>query len=143
MRSFSSYSPWAALLAGCCCCLGACGGSHDDVAKRLASLQTELGQVQSHSDRLEQRLQALEMRQQSATVPRPAADAATAVERPRLMIVKLQPGEESRDTAAPDAPTAALGVEESTTDQSPRPLIRVYGSRTEVGTGSDSAKRKR
>jgi hypothetical protein len=58
------------------------------------------------------------------------------------MIVKLEPGDDSHE-ATSDAPTAALRPEDSAADQSPRPMIRVYGSRTDVDPGNDSARRKR
>jgi hypothetical protein len=122
--------------------LGACGGGHDELSKRLASVQADLIKVQSHSDRLEQRLEALEMRKESAPPPRPVDESASNRERPPpLLVVKLEPGDEARE--APDAPTAALRPEDSVTDQSPRPVIRVYGSRTDVSSSSDNSKRKR
>ena len=121
--------------------LGACGGGHDDLAKRLASVQADLVKVQSHNDRLEQRLEALEMRSREPAPVRPAAESASTG-RPPLMVVKLEPDDETHDAAA-NAPTAALRPEESAADQSPRPVIRVYGSRTDVGPAPENSKRKR
>ena len=134
---------WVSLLSaavGLC----ACGGGHDDLAKRLASLQGDLTRLQNHSDRLEERLQVLEVRKGSpAASTRPTAEEASAtLDRPRLMVVKLEPGAEDQKVAS-DAATAALRPEDSAADQSPRPLIRVYGSRTDVDLGADNAKRKR
>jgi hypothetical protein len=124
--------------------LSACGANHDDLSKRLATLQSDVTRLQHHSSRLEERLEALEIRKTATSPPaRTAAGDATAnLERPRLMVVKLEPGDETRE-ASSSAPIAALPVEQSTTDQSPRPLIRVYGSRTDVDSGQDSSKRKR
>jgi hypothetical protein len=124
--------------------LGACGGGHDELSKRLASVQSDLIKLQGHSDRLEQRLQALEMRKESVPSARPVGDRAEplAPERPPLMVVKLEPGDDTRD-APTDAPTAALRPEDSAADQSPRPMIRVYGSRTDMGSSSDNSKHKR
>ncbi len=69
--------------------------------------------MQSHSDRLEQRLEALEMRKEPAS-PRPAtAEASANGDRPRLLVVKLEPGEEGRDAPATEAPTATLRPEDS------------------------------
>lgn len=121
--------------------LGACGGGHDDLAKRLASVQADLVKVQSHSDRLEQRLEALEMRSREPAPIRPAGESATTG-RPPLMVVKLEPNDEGRDVPT-SAPTATLRPEESAADQSPRPVIRVYGSRTDVSSAPESSKRKR
>ena len=144
MRSPSFHVGWFSLVAAAVS-LSACGGGHDDLTKRLAAMQGDLTRLQSHSDRLEQRLEALEMHKQ-APAPRVAgSDASVSNERPRLLVVKLEPGDESRDAAptAADAPTAALRPEDSAADTSPRPMIRVYGSRTDVDPGSDSPKRKR
>lgn len=141
MRSLPLRFGWFPLVVAACG-LAACGGGHDDLAKRLASVQSDLTKLQSHSDRLEQRLQALEMRKESTPAVRPVGESAASSERPRLMVVKLEPGDDTRE-AATDAPTAALRPEESAADQSPRPVIRVYGSRTDVGSGSDNSKRKR
>ena len=52
------------------------------MAKRLASDAGELTKVQSHSDRLEQRLEALEMRKEAAPAPRPVGESATELEGP-------------------------------------------------------------
>jgi len=141
MRSLHLRFAWFPLLAAAWS-LTACGGGHDELAKRLASVQAELTKLQSHNDRLEQRLEALEIRKDSTQPQRSASDSATTVDRPRLMVVKLEPGDDTREPAA-DAPTAALRPEESAADQSPRPVIRVYGSRSDVGQGSDNSKRKR
>jgi hypothetical protein len=125
--------------------VSACGGGHDELTKRLAAMQGDLARLQSHSDRLEQRLEALEMRKEAAPSPRVAtSDRSVSSERPRLLVVKLEPGDDARDAApAADAPTATLRPEDSAADTSPRPMIRVYGSRTDVDPGSDSPKRKR
>ena len=142
MRSLHLRFGWFPLLAAVGL-LGACGGGHDEVSKRLASVQSELIKLQSHSDRMEQRLQALEMRKESVPSARPVDTARpTTPDRPPLMVVKLEPGDDTRDASA-NAPTAALRPEDSAADQSPRPMIRVYGSRTDVGSSSDNAKRKR
>ncbi|HYQ40335.1 MAG TPA: hypothetical protein VER11_00155 [Polyangiaceae bacterium] len=122
--------------------LGACGGGHDELTKRLASIQADLIKVQGHSDRLEQRLEALEMRSREPAPVRPVSESAGSPGRPPLTVVKLEPDDDSRDAPA-SAPTAALRPEDSAADQSPRPMIRVYGSRTDVGPASDNSKRKR
>ena len=125
--------------------LSACAGNHDALAKRVASLQTDLTLLQKHSDRLEERLEALEMRKASPAAGSGAVasdSASTSLERPRLLVVKLEPGDETQKTSN-DAGSAVLRPEESAADQSPRPVIRVYGSRGDVDLGSDSAKRKR
>ncbi|MES1176289.1 MAG: hypothetical protein ABUL62_18345 [Myxococcales bacterium] len=143
MRSPSFHLGWFSLVAAFG--LSACGGGHDELTKRLAAMQGDLTRLQSHSDRLEQRLEALEMRKEAPPAPRVAtSDSSASGERPRLLVVKLEPGDTEREaTPSADAPTATLRPEDSAADTSPRPMIRVYGSRTDVDPGSDSPKRKR
>jgi hypothetical protein len=143
MRSLPVRFGWFPLLAAVAC-LGACGGGHDELAKRLASVQTDLIKVQGHADRLEQRLEALEMRSKEVPAVRPASESPSSLDHPRLMVVKLEP-DDTRDAKADavNAPSAALRPEDSAADQSPRPLIRVYGSRTDVGSTPDNSKHKR
>src|SRR6185295_17924807 len=127
MRSPTFHFSWFSLAAvfG----LSACGGGHEDLSKRLAAMQGELTRLQSHSDRLEQRLEALELRKEAAPAPRVATADSSSSEHPRLLVVKLEPGDEAREAApAADAPTATLRPEDSAADTSPRPMIRVYGS---------------
>ncbi|MEP7050583.1 MAG: hypothetical protein ABJB12_09535 [Pseudomonadota bacterium] len=133
---------WLSVLA-VLCSVSACGGSHDDLSKRLAAMQVDLSKVQSHSDRLEERLEALEMRKEASAPAKPASEGAATVEHPRLMIVKLEPGDDTHDAPA-DAPTAELRPEDSAADKSPRPVIRVYGSHSDGDVnGSDSPRHKR
>jgi hypothetical protein len=141
MRSLPVRFRWFPLLAAACS-LFACGGGHDELSKRLATVQSDLIKLQSHNDRLEQRLAVLEMRKEPPPPARPVSESATNAGRPPLMVVKLEPGDETRE-APTDAPTAALRAEDSAADQSPRPMIRVYGARTDVSSGSDNSKRKR
>lgn len=112
------------------CSLTACGGGHDELAKRLSSVQADLTRLQNHSDRLEERLEALEMRKAQAAAP-PPVETAHAVDRPPLKVVKLEPGDETAGAVPADSPTAELRPEDSVTDQTPRPVIRVHGSRTD------------
>ena len=137
MRSLSLCFGWFSLLAA----LGnltACGSGHDDVSKRLAAMQGDLTRLQNHSDRLEERLEALEMRKEAAAT-RPTAEAAPILDHPKLMVVKLEPGDDTHD-APTDAPTAQLRPEDSAADKSPRPVIRVHGptSDGDVKMASDS-----
>ncbi|HEY1536468.1 MAG TPA: hypothetical protein VGF76_20750, partial [Polyangiaceae bacterium] len=84
MRSPPVRFGWFSLLAAVCA-LSACGGSHDDISKRLAAMQSDLTKLQAHSDRLEERLEVLEVRKQAAPPARPGeASATAAVEHPRL-----------------------------------------------------------
>ena len=107
-------------------------------------MQSDLSKLQAHSDRLEERLEVLEVRKQAAVPARPGeASATAAVEHPRLMVVKLEPGDDTRD-APSDAPTAELRPEDSAADNSPRPVIRVHGNHSDGDTDSaDSPRHKR
>jgi hypothetical protein len=118
--------------------LTACGSGHDDISKRLSSMQGDLTRLQNHSDRLEERLEALEMRKEAAAA-RPTVETAPVLEHPKLMVVKLEPGADSRD-APSDAPSGELRPEDSAADTSPRPVIRVHGptSDGDVKMASDS-----
>jgi hypothetical protein len=127
------------------CTLSACGSSHDDISKRLAAMQSDLSKLQAHSDRLEERLEVLEVRKEAALPAKPAGDASASgtLERPRLMVVKLEPGDDTHD-APTDAPTAELRPEDSAADNSPRPVIRVHGTHSDGDTDSpDSPRHKR
>ena len=128
------------------CALSACGGgSHDEISKRLAAMQSDLSKVQAHSDRLEQRLEALEVRKDAALAAKPGGEpsASATLEHPRLMVVKLEPGDDTHDAPA-DAPTAELRPEDSAADNSPRPVIRVHGSHSDGDSdSSDSPRHKR
>ena len=149
LRSVAMRSPpvrfgWFSLLTAVCA-LSACGGSHDDISKRLAAMQSDLTKLQAHSDRLEERLEVLEVRKQAALPAKPPGDASASatVERPRLMVVKLEPGDDTRDAPA-DAPTAELRPEDSAADNSPRPVIRVHGTHSDGDTDNlDSPRHKR
>jgi hypothetical protein len=142
MRSLPVRFGWFSLLAAACT-LSACGASHDDISKRLAAMQGDLTKLQAHSDRLEERLEVLEVRKEAALPAKPAGEASAMLERPRLMVVKLEPGDDTRD-APTDAPTAELRPEDSAADNSPRPVIRVHGTHSDGDTDSpDSPRHKR
>ena len=78
-------------------------------------MQSDLTKLQAHSDRLEERLEVLEVRKEAALPAKPAGEASGMVERPRLMVVKLEPGDDTHD-APTDAPTAELRPEDSAAD---------------------------
>jgi len=110
-------------------------------------MQSDLTKLQAHSDRLEERLEVLEVRKQAMLPGKAGGDAAApgsaTVERPRLMVVKLEPGDDTRDAPA-DAPTAELRPEDSAADNSPRPVIRVHGTHSDGDTDNlDSPRHKR
>jgi len=137
MRSLPQCFRWFSALIAVSALTG-CGASHDETAKRLASMQTELKELQAHSDRLEERLEALELRR-DALAARPALTVPSVIEHPKLTVVKLEPGDDTHD-AATDAPSAEVKPEDSANDKSPRPVIRVHGPNSDgdVRMASDS-----
>lgn len=70
-----------------------CSADHDATEKRLAELRDEMTRVQNASDRLEDRVSALEV--SALSTPRAAASEpapeATPVYRPRLKVVHVTP----------------------------------------------------
>jgi hypothetical protein len=99
MRSPPVCFGWFSLLA-VTCSLTACGSGHDDLSKRLASMQTDLTKLQNHSDRLEERLEALETGDDTRDAP---PDAPTAELRPE-------------DSAADTSPRPMIRVHGSHSD---------------------------
>ncbi|HEX3775485.1 MAG TPA: hypothetical protein VHV51_13530 [Polyangiaceae bacterium] len=128
---FSCFSLLAASFG-----VSACGSSHDEVSKRLAAMQADLTSLQKHDDRLEERLEALELRHE-AVAARPA-DSAPIADHPKLLVVKLEPGDDAHD--APSDTPAEIKPEDSVSDKSPRPVIRVHGANSDgdVRMASDS-----
>ncbi len=128
MRSLPSCFRWfSALIAfsAAVSTLSGCGSSHDETAKQLAAMHTELKELQAHSDRLEERLETLELRKE-ALAARPATPMPSVLDHPKLTVVKLEPGDDSHDAPA-DTSSAELKPEDSANDKTPRPVIRVHG----------------
>lgn len=123
----------------------ACGGSQQDALnKRISRLQDELTAVQATNDRLEERLVVLEARAATGrSEPRrdePAAkhapkpepeevDSREPVERPRLKVIRVVPGDESLPAAAP--------ADEDEAEK--RPVIRQHGQSPKRGVGDDGS----
>jgi len=107
----------------------ACGGGDTDaMKKRVTTLQDEVTLLQNDVDRLEERLAAVESRPlvQSSAEDRKGAAAGT-LERPRLKVIKLEPGPSPAAAGqTPDEPAADV----KDTDE-PRPMIRGTGDHIE------------
>jgi hypothetical protein len=112
-----------------------CAGDKDHVEKQLAKLKDEVRHMQSESDRMAERLDAMEARQASA--PRPSeervASNVPAIVRPKLKVVRMEPGEEN---AADDGSDA--GAQPLQDDSGPRVLIRGEGTSVETRMFSGS-----
>jgi hypothetical protein len=111
-----------------------CASDKDHVEKQLAKLNDDVRHMQSETDRMAERLDAMEARQ--ASVPRASeervASNSPAIVRPKLKVVRMEPGEESEDVSEP----AAQPAQE---DGGPRVLIRGEGTSVESRTLSGSA----
>ena len=110
-----------------------CGGSERDaMRKRVSSLQDEVNLLQNTVDRLEERLAAVEM-QERARPARPAAEESAStgtIERPRLKVIRLEPGAEPVSEEPSPRSDAAPPPKDPPDD--PRPVIRGSGDRLET-----------
>jgi hypothetical protein len=108
-----------------------CSSDKDRVEKQLSKLREEVVHLQSETDRMGERLDAMEMRQ--ASVPHypeeRIAQSSSALSRPKLKVVRVEPGSdgsalepEGSDATAADA------------DTGPRLLIQGEGKSLESRT---------
>jgi hypothetical protein len=112
--------------------LSACASEQDSIEKQLAKLHDDVTRLQAETDRMGERMDAMEVR--TATPAPPAERVASAepstVVRPKLKIVRVEPDAEP---SAADATDGALDAEAA-----PRVLIQGEGktleSRTLPGT---------
>lgn len=113
------------------CLAQACSSEHDPAEKQLKKMQDQLTQLQSETDRMGERLDAMEARQASA--PRTsddrvaAAGPATTLSRPKLKIVRVEPGAEYGSEGG-DAEQSAEA------DNGPRVVIQGEGKSLETRT---------
>jgi hypothetical protein len=124
-------------------CAPGCASAQDHTEKQLTKLEDEVRHLQSETDRMGERLDAVETRSPAphSAEERVAANGTT-VTRPKLKVVRVEPGadEAAQDEAelAPPAPDA------SEADNGPRLLIQGEGksieSRTLPGGASIAAK---
>jgi hypothetical protein len=121
-----------------------CASDKEHVEKQLSKLNEEIRHLQSETDRMTERLDGVESRQ--AMAPRVAEERvainAATVSRPKLKVVRVEPGD---DSGAGDVPEANPSAPED--DASPRVVIQGEGksveSRTVTGTAAPSAKTSR
>ncbi len=122
-----------------------CSGDKEHLQKQLSKLEDEVRHLQSETDRMGERLDAVETRNATAShyaEDRVAVNNGATVTRPKLKVVRVEPGDDevaddapAADAPAPDAPEA---------DNGPRVLIQGEGksieSRTLPGTAPAGAK---
>jgi hypothetical protein len=131
MRSacYPSLARWAAPLL--VSMAAACSAEHDSAEKQLKKMQDQLTQLQSETDRMGERVDAMEVRQASSARASDdrvaAANPNTTLSRPKLKIVRVEPGVElgSEGTDGDQAVEA---------DNAPRVLIQGEGKSLETRT---------
>ncbi len=134
--SFSTGPSWwlCALVVSASLGTSACGGGDADaMKKRIGTLQDELTLLQNDVDRLEERLATAEARPRVQPSAEAQAEAAAGtIERPRLKVIKLEPGASSA-AARPTPEEPVSGPPEPGADgtDEPRPVIRGTGDRIE------------
>jgi hypothetical protein len=116
--------------------LSGCASDSDAVEKRLAQLREEIRKLQNDSDRVGERLEAVELRQareeaaRSAPAPSPNADT---VSRPRLKVLHLGPDGQS----AANGPASAEGG--SKEEAGPRVVLKGQGKDLALSQNEGSA----
>lgn len=120
----------------CCvlaCLAAGCSSGLEGVDKRLSAMQDEITKVQNQNDRLVERIDAMESRQNKAdsaakaaakSEPKATGSAGGASERPNLKVVRVVP-EDTSGMPSPQVGTQAPG--DAADDPSPRPLIKLRG----------------
>jgi hypothetical protein len=134
MRSACIFSPYALVGLGIfSAVLSGCASEGDALDKRFAKLQEELTRVQSETDRMAERLDAVELRQ--ATAPqkeeRVASAAPETLSRPKLKVVRV----ESEGDVAPEET-----VNTQADEAGPRVVIQGEGKSLETRTMPASQK---
>lgn len=111
-----------------------CASSSDAVEKKLASLREEIQKLQNENDRMNERIEAIELRQAREEVKaaeaktseeKAAKDEPAVVTRPPLKVLRLSP-EGKEDAGAAGGPAA---------DTAPRPLLKGQGKDLELRQG--------
>jgi hypothetical protein len=113
--------------------LAACASEGNALDKKLAKLQEELTRVQSQTDRMAERLDAMELRQATeARAEERVAAAAPQLSRPKLKVVRVESdGEPAMDQAVDGAPAD---------DSGPRVVIQGEGKSLETRSVPGTAK---
>ncbi len=127
MRSACIFSPLGALAGVAVFALSGCAAEGADLEKRLAKMQEELTRVQSQTDRMAERLDAVELRQ--ATAPQKEERVASAepetLSRPKLKVVRVD---------AEGDPAAEETVNTPADEAGPRVVIQGEGKTLETRT---------
>lgn len=146
MRSACFPALGSAVLPLLCVFSAGCAPEKGGVEKQLSKLQDEVRHLQSETDRMGERLDAVEARRVTAAreaEPREGDDRVASnggtLTRPKLKIVRMEPGD---DGAVDDVPEASAPAPDD--DTGPRLLIEGEGksveSRQLAGTAPATAK---
>ena len=105
---------------------------HDPAAMQLKKMQDDITRLQSETDRMGERVDAMETRQSNnprASDDRfaPASQSSATLSRPKLKVVRVEPGSDLAAEAEPDP-----GYAEA--DNSPRVVIQGEGKNLETRT---------
>jgi hypothetical protein len=105
---------------------------HDPAEKQLKKLQDEVARLQSETDRMGERVDAMELRQANGPRPSddrlsPAAQSSGTLSRPKLKVVRVEPGGEVGAEAEPEQ-----GYGDA--DNGPRVVIQGEGKSLETRT---------
>lgn len=110
----------------------ACVSDHDPAEKQLKKLQDDIARLQSETDRMGERVDAMEVRQ--ATGPRQSDDRVAAavqssgtLSRPKLKVVRVEPGSET-------GPESDLEQSNADAENAPRVVIQGEGKSLETRT---------
>jgi hypothetical protein len=131
------------VLLGLTCLLGCGSGETDALKRRVAALREEVSMLQNGVDRLEEQLAAVQARQAAlAERPPTSTDSGSPalLQRPRLKVVKVQPGSEQAAPEQGPAREPEPPAEADDADAS-RPVIRGTGERIETQLPADSTSR--
>jgi hypothetical protein len=134
MRSACISTSRLALLGLFSLTFAACASEGNALDKKLAKLQEELTRVQSQTDRMAERIDAMELRQatQARAEERVASAAPATVSRPKLKVVRVEAdGEISTAQALDGAPAD---------DSEPRVVIQGEGKSIETRSVPGTAK---
>jgi hypothetical protein len=117
--------------------LFACAAEQDSIEKQLAKLHDDVTRLQAETDRMSERMDAMEVRNASPAPPaeeRVASAENTTLTRPKLKVVRVEPDSE---------PSAAAAADPAADPEAPRVLIQGEGktleSRTLPGTAPKPA----
>jgi hypothetical protein len=111
----------------------ACGVEHDPMEKQLKKLQDDIARIQSETDRMGERMDAMEVRQASA--PKGSDErfsagnsSSSTLSRPKLKVVRVEPGSELVSEGA----DGDQGYADA--DNAPRVVIQGEGKSLETRT---------